>query len=112
MPTADLDAVFSALADPTRRAILERLADGPATVNELAAPFAISTPAITKHLQVLERAGLLSSERIAQTRPRRLETGPLADAQAWAESTRRTWEASHDRLATYLIELQERSSHE
>ncbi len=112
MATDQLSSVFAALADPTRRAILERLARGPATVKELSTPFDMSGPAVSKHLRVLETAGLLTSARVAQSRPRTLEAGPLAAATEWAESTRRAWEASHDRLATYLIELQERDTHE
>ena len=100
-----LDAVFAALADPTRRAILARLATGEAAVNELAAPFAMSQPAISKHLKVLERAGLVSRGRDAQRRPRRLETRPLAEASEWIERYRRLWEANYARLDALLDEL-------
>src|SRR5215472_16150946 len=93
--TAALDSTFAALADPTRRAILARLAGGEATVNELAEPFAMSQPAISKHLKVLERAGLVSRRRDAQRRPCRLEARPLAEATGWLESYRRFWEASY-----------------
>jgi DNA-binding transcriptional ArsR family regulator len=100
-----LDTTFAALADPTRRAILARLADGEATVTELAAPFAMSQPAISKHLKVLERAGLISRGRDAQKRPRRLEAGPLADASGWLQDYRRFWEGSFQRLDTLLDEM-------
>ena len=103
---AQLDAVFAALADPTRRAILSRLASGQATVSELAAPFDMSQPAISKHLKVLERAGLISSAQSAQMRPRRLEGKPLAQASGWLESYREFWEKSYDGLDTLLDELQ------
>jgi DNA-binding transcriptional ArsR family regulator len=101
-----LDATFAALADPTRRAILARLASGEASVSELAEPFAMSQPAISKHLKVLERAGLISRGRDAQRRPRRLEPRPLAEASQWLESYRRSWEASFRRLDALLQELQ------
>ncbi len=107
---ASLDRTFHALADPTRRAILARLAQGEATVNELAAPFPISLPAISKHLKVLEGAGLISRGRDAQYRPCRLEPAPLNDAVSWIESHRQHWEASFDRLADYLAKLQQGSS--
>src|ERR1044071_1576118 len=94
----DLDTTFAALADPTRRAILARLAEGEATVNELAAPFSISLPAISKHLKVLERAGLISRGREAQYRPCRLEPAPLNDAASWIDMHRKHWEESFDRL--------------
>lgn len=100
-----LTAVFAALADPTRRAILERLAQGECSVSELAAPFAISPPAISKHLRVLERAGLVTQRRDAQRRPCRIEPRPLRDAAAWAEHVRSTWEGRLDRLDAYLAEL-------
>lgn len=100
-----LSSVFSALADPTRRAILERLARGECSVSELAAPFAISPPAISKHLRVLERAGLVTQRRDAQRRPCRIEARPLRDAAAWAEHVRATWEGRLDRLDGYLAEL-------
>jgi len=100
-----LDAAFAALADPTRRAILARLADGEATVLELAQPFAISQPAISKHLKVLERAGLISRGREAQRRPCRLEPAPLAAANTWLENYRRFWEESFERLDLLLDEM-------
>jgi len=100
-----LDATFAALADPTRRAILARLASGEAPVTELAKPFAISQPAISKHLKVLERAGLISRGRDAQRRPRRLETRPLADASGWLERYRQLWESSFQRLDELLAEM-------
>jgi DNA-binding transcriptional ArsR family regulator len=100
-----LDAVFMALADPTRRAILARLALGETSVSELARPFAMSQPAISKHLKVLERAGLISTGQDAQRRPRRIEAKPLADASEWLEEYRRFWEASYDRLDALLDEL-------
>jgi DNA-binding transcriptional ArsR family regulator len=101
-----LDATFLALADPTRRAILARLALGEASVAELAEPFYISQPAISKHLKVLERAGLISAGRDAQRRPRRIEGQPLAEASAWLERYRDVWEASFRRLDGLLAELQ------
>lgn len=97
-----LDDVFAALADPTRRAILARLAAGEATVNELVAPFALSQPAISKHLKVLERAGLVSRGRTAQFRPVRLDAAPLAEVAAWVGDYRRFWEESFDRLGLYV----------
>lgn len=100
-----LDATFAALADPTRRAILARLASGEASVTELARPFAMSQPAISKHLKVLENAGLISSGRAAQRRPRRLIAEPLADASAWLEDFRRFWEQSFERLDSLLEEM-------
>ena len=100
-----LDATFSALADPTRRAILARLASGEASVTELAEPFAMSQPAISKHLKVLERAGLISTGRDAQRRPRRLEATPLAEADEWLEGYRQFWEESFLRLDALLDEL-------
>lgn len=106
MPTDQLSATFAALADPTRRAILARLATGPATVKELSAPFAMSGPAVSKHLRVLERAGLIAQGREAQWRPRRLEAEPLREVAEWAEGYRRFWEANHDRLDEYLRTLQ------
>jgi DNA-binding transcriptional ArsR family regulator len=106
MQSADsLDATFAALADPTRRAILARLAAGEATVNELAEPFAMTQPAISKHLKVLERAGLISRDRDAQRRPSRLEPRRLAEASAWLEQYRQFWEASFRRLDAVLDEL-------
>jgi DNA-binding transcriptional ArsR family regulator len=101
-----LDATFSALADPTRRAILARLAMGETSVAELAAPFSISAPAITKHLKVLENAGLISRSRHAQWRPCRLEAAPLQEAADFIEQYRRFWEQSFDRLDAYLQTLQ------
>lgn len=106
MPPAQLDATFAALADPTRRAILARLAAGEASVAELARPFAMSQPAISKHLRVLERAGLVSRRRQAQRRPRRLEPRPLAEATRWLERYRRHWEGNFQRLDALLDEMQ------
>ena len=106
-----LDATFAALADPTRRAILARLAAGEASVTELAAPFDISQPAISKHLKVLERAGLISRGRDAQRRPRRLEPRPLAEATGWLETYRRYWEGNFGRLDAVLEELKARKKH-
>jgi DNA-binding transcriptional ArsR family regulator len=100
-----LDFTFAALADPTRRAILARLASGEASVTELAEPFEMSQPAISKHLKVLERAGLISRGRDAQRRPCRLEAQPLAEANEWLESYRRFWEASFQRLDALLVEM-------
>ncbi|GAA4471492.1 ArsR/SmtB family transcription factor [Phytohabitans houttuyneae] len=107
MATDLLDATFSALADPTRRAILARLAAGEATVTELAAPFRMSQPAISKHLKVLERAGLVSRGRDAQRRPCRLEARPLKAAVDWLEAYRDYWEESYQRLDALLAELRE-----
>src|SRR5579859_1395516 len=104
-PSPNLDSTFAALADPTRRAILARLASGEASVNELAKPFAMSQPAISKHLKVLERAGLISRGLDAQRRPRRLEAKPLAEANEWLERYRQFWEASFERLDALLHEL-------
>jgi DNA-binding transcriptional ArsR family regulator len=101
-----LDQTFMALADPTRRAILARLARGEATVTELAEPFDMSQPAISKHLKVLERAQLISVSQSAQRRPRKLEAQPLAEANAWLERYRKAWEASFERLDSLLEELQ------
>jgi DNA-binding transcriptional ArsR family regulator len=101
-----LDATFSALADPTRRAILARLAAGEASVMELAKPFSISQPAVSKHLQVLEQAGLISRARDAQRRPCRLAAKPLAEATAYLEKYREFWESSFERLDELLIEMQ------
>ena len=100
-----LDATFAALADPTRRAILARLASGEASVSELAEPFAMSQPAISKHLKVLERAGLISTAQDAQRRPRRIEARPLEEASDWLEEYRKFWEASYQRLDVLLDEL-------
>jgi DNA-binding transcriptional ArsR family regulator len=101
-----LDRTFAALADPTRRAILARLASGEASVTELAAPFEMSLPAVSKHLRVLERAGLVSRGRRRQWRPARLQAGPLREVAEWTERYRRFWEESYDRLVEYLEELQ------
>jgi DNA-binding transcriptional ArsR family regulator len=100
-----LDATFAALADPTRRAILARLATGEASVMELAEPFEMSQPAISKHLKVLERAGLISRGRDAQRRPRRIEAGPLLEANGWLERYRELWEGNYRRLDALLEEL-------
>jgi DNA-binding transcriptional ArsR family regulator len=111
MQTSDrLDATFLALADPTRRAILARLARGEASVTELAEPFAISQPAISKHLKILERAGLITVGQDAQRRPRRFEGKPLAEASAWLERYRASWEANFERLDGVLEEMQRRTS--
>jgi DNA-binding transcriptional ArsR family regulator len=106
MPADRLSATFSALADPTRRAILARLASGEASVTELCEPFEISAPAITKHLKVLERAGLISRSRQAQWRPCKLEAKPLQDISSWVEQYRQLWEQRLDRLEDYLKVLQ------
>jgi DNA-binding transcriptional ArsR family regulator len=105
-PQDSLSTTFAALADPTRRAILARLTRGPATVTELAAPFAISGPAISKHLRVLEHARLITRSREAQWRPCQLEAGPLREVADWTAEYRRFWERSFDRLDVYLRELQ------
>src|SRR5687768_16522490 len=104
-PSERLDATFAALADPTRRAILARLASGEASVTELARPFAMSQPAISKHLKVLERAGLISRGRDAQRRPCRIEGEPLATASGWLEEYRKVWEGNYQRLDALLDEL-------
>jgi DNA-binding transcriptional ArsR family regulator len=109
MDADPLSATFAALADPTRRAILARLSSGEASVTELAAPFDMSLPAVSKHLKTLERAGLIARGRDAQWRPCRLEAGPLKDIADWVEHYRRFWEASFDRLDDYLLELQGKS---
>ncbi len=106
MATDHLSLTFAALADPTRRAILARLAQGEATVNELAEPFALSLPTVSKHLKVLQQAGLISQGRRAQWRPCRLEAAPLQDVATWAEGYRRFWDENFDRLDEYLQELQ------
>ena len=106
LSSPQLDAIFAALADPTRRAILSRLASGEASVNELAEPFDMSQPAISKHLKVLEHAGLVSRGQDAQRRPRRLEAAPLAVADKWLERYRKYWEANYERLDALLDELQ------
>jgi len=103
MAVDQLTRTFAALADPTRRAILARLAEGEATVTDLAAPFPISVQAVSKHLKVLERAGLISRGRTAQLRPSRLHAAPLEDAAAWLERYRRFWEDSFDRLDARLL---------
>ena len=106
-PTTDpLSTTFAALADPTRRAILARLANGEASVKDLAAPFDMSQPAISKHLRVLERAGLIEQGRQAQWRPRRLRAGPLRDIADWVDQYRRHWDESFERLDEYLREVQ------
>jgi DNA-binding transcriptional ArsR family regulator len=110
MTPARLDATFAALADPTRRAILARLASGEASVYELAEPFAMSQPAISKHLKVLERAGLISTGQDAQRRPRRLEVAPLAEANEWLETYRQFWEARFGRLDAVLDMLKARKA--
>jgi DNA-binding transcriptional ArsR family regulator len=106
MPTDRLSTTFSALADPTRRAILARLASGETSVTELAEPFAMSLPAVSKHLKVLERAGLIARGREAQWRPCRIEPGAFKQVDDWLERYRRFWDASLDRLDHYLVELQ------
>ena len=108
----NLDATFSALADPTRRAILARLALGETSVMDLAKPFAMSLPAVSKHLKVLERAGLIARGRAAQWRPCRLQAAPLKDVADWIEGYRRFWEQSLDRLEVYLQELQAKEAKE
>ena len=108
--TGDLNATFAALADPTRRAILARLVSGEASVTDLASPFKMTLPAISKHLKVLERAGLIARSREAQWRPCRLEAGPLKDAAKWLDHYRRFWEESFDRLEEYLRDLQKSES--
>ena len=112
MPIDRLSTTFAALADPTRRAILARLALGETSVTELAEPFEMSLPAISKHLKVLERAGLIARGREAQWRPCRLEAAPMKDATDWLETYRRFWEQSFDRLEHYLKELQAKESKE
>jgi DNA-binding transcriptional ArsR family regulator len=107
-----LSTTFAALADPTRRAILARLAAGPATVKELSEPFVISGPAVSKHLRVLEKAGLITRGREAQWRPRALEAAPLKEVAEYAEGYRRFWEASHDRLDTYLEKLKQQETND
>jgi DNA-binding transcriptional ArsR family regulator len=107
--TADqLSLTFAALADPTRRSILARLASGQTSVTELAAPFKISLPAVSRHLKVLAKAGLIGRSREAQVRPCRLEAEPLKEAAAWVEHYRKFWEQSFDRLDEYLIEVQKK----
>jgi DNA-binding transcriptional ArsR family regulator len=111
MPTDQLSVTFAALADPTRRAILARLAEGEATVNELAEPFSVTLPAISRHLKVLEGAGLIARNRSAQFRPSRLRPDPLVQATDWLETRRETWEARVDRLDAHLKEIQKGSKH-
>lgn len=108
MPSDHLSTTFAALADPTRRAILARLTTGQRSVTELAEPFEMSLPAVSKHLRVLERAGLVVRGREAQWRPRRLQAGPLKDVAEWVERYRRFWDESFDRPGDYLHEIQER----
>jgi len=111
MATTDsLSLTLSALADPTRRAIVARLAEGEATVSELAEPFAMSVPAVSKHLKVLERAGLVEKGREAQFRPRRLKPEPFRDLAAWMEHYRRFWDAKLDSLDTYLKDIQKKDA--
>jgi DNA-binding transcriptional ArsR family regulator len=110
MPADALSTTFAALADPTRRAILARLASGDCSVTEIAAPFEMSLPAVSKHLRVLERAGLVARGREAQWRPCRLEAAPLKDVADWAARYRHLWEARLDRLDTYLHQLQGRKA--
>lgn len=106
MATDTLSLIFAALSDPTRRAILARLSEGPATVKELATPFSISGPAVSKHLRVLEQAGLIVRGREAQWRPAALDAAPLKEVVEWAEPYRRFWDGSYERLDAYLQELQ------
>jgi DNA-binding transcriptional ArsR family regulator len=106
MPSDTLSRTFAALADPTRRAILARLATGEATVTALAEPFDMTVPSVSKHLKVLERAGLIVCGREAQWRPRRLEAAPLKDVADWVETYRRIWEQRFDRLDDYVKKLQ------
>jgi DNA-binding transcriptional ArsR family regulator len=108
MPSDNLTLTFAALADPTRRAILTRLADGEATVNELAEPFSVSLPAISRHLKVLEHAGLIVRSREAQWRPSRLQADPLDEAVEWLQSRKQTWETRMDRLDAHLRRKGER----
>lgn len=110
MPTDQLSVTFSALADPTRRAILSRLAEGEATVTELAKPFPMSLPAVSRHLKVLERAGLISRNRSAQTRPSSIRAEPLQEATAWMETYRAIWEGRIDRLDEHLRAIQKGQS--
>ena len=110
MATDPLSLTFGALADPTRRAILARLASGAATVKELSEPFEMSGPAVSKHLRVLERAGLIARGRQAQWRPRRLEASPIKEVADWAETYRRFWEASFKRLDQYLEQMKEKEN--
>jgi DNA-binding transcriptional ArsR family regulator len=108
LTTDELSSVFAALADPTRRAMLDRLRSGDATLNELAHPFEMSTQGVSQHLKVLERAGLVTRSRLAQTRPARLSSGGLQAASGWLERYREFWEESFERLDEYLEDLQTR----
>ena|SRR5215471_637015 len=110
-PSTHLDAAFAALADPTRRAILARLASGEASVNEIAAPFEISLPAVSRHLKVLEKAGLIARGREAQSRPCRLDAAGLRDVADWVDAYRKFWEESFDRLDQYLQTLKKEKKH-
>lgn len=112
MAIDQLSSTFAALSDPTRRAILDRLASGEATVTELAAPFAISLPAVSRHLKVLERAGLITRGREAQWRPCRLRAEPLGDVADWVAHYRRYWEGSFDRLDAHLQKIHKRGEHD
>jgi DNA-binding transcriptional ArsR family regulator len=112
MAADQLSSIFSALADPTRRAILARLASGEASVTELAAPFEMSLPAVSKHLKVLERAGLIARGREAQWRPCRLEPAPFREVASWLEEYRQIWDAQFDRLDAYLTTLQQEEQHD
>src|SRR6266571_2099775 len=112
MPPDHLSTTFAALADPTRRAILARLVSGETSVTELAEPFAMTLPAVSKHLKVLQRAGLVARGRERQWRPARLEAGPLKEVAEWTERYRRFWEESYDRLDEYLEKLQGRGKEE
>ena len=112
MPTDELSRTFAALADPTRRQILSRLAEAEATVSELADPFPVTLPAISKHLKVLERAGLIERGRDAQYRPSRLRVEPLGGASDWIEGRRQTWQQRFDRLDTHLKSLKKGSRHD
>lgn len=109
MPTDQLSVTFAALADPTRRAILARLAEGEATVNELAEPFSVTLPAISRHLKVLEAAGLIARNRSAQFRPSTLQPEPLVQATDWLKTRRETWEARIDRLDAHIKQIQKGS---
>jgi DNA-binding transcriptional ArsR family regulator len=111
MAVDSLSITFAALADPTRRAILARLTAGPATVKELTAPFAMSGPAVSKHIRVLERAGLIARGREAQRRPCRLEAAPLKEVAEWVENYRRFWDANFERLDEYLQHLKAKETH-
>lgn len=112
MATDQLSRTFAALADPTRRAILARLTKGEATVNDIAAPFDLSLPAVSKHLQVLEKAGLISRSRTAQWRPAQLQAAPLQEASRWIGDYQMFWESSFDSLATHLDSLQKGTTHD